>query len=122
VESNAEREFTISNEIGLPLRVQSQSFQLGGSPYLWLRSLPAGENPLHILGMYFPVAGPRFPARSTHLKLLPLDMLSYVEVSSVHGCRNSAPRLASNMLTCSFGGYSVGCLNPSGLGDASRAI
>lgn len=103
---------TISKEIGLPLRVQSQSFQLGGSPYLWLRSLPAGEDFLHILGMCVPLAGPRFPARSSHLQLLPLDMLSYVEVSSVHGCRNSTPRLAPNMLNCSFAGYSVGCPQP----------
>lgn len=97
-------------------------FSIGWKPHLWLRSLPAGENSLHILGRCLPVAGPRFPARSSHLQLLPLDMLSYVEVSSVHGCRillHAWHQICSIVpLLATRSDASI----PFGLGDANRAI
>ena len=79
---------------------EERVFRRRPSRYLWLRSLPAGENSLHTLGKWFPVDGPRFPGRGSRLQLLRLDMASYVGVSSVHGCRNSVPRLALNLLSC----------------------
>ena len=88
---------------------------LGATSPVWRRSLPAGENSLHTLGKWFPVDGPRFPGRGSRLQLLRLDMASYVGVSSVHGCRNSIPRLALNLLNCLLRATWSDASIPSGL-------